>query len=523
VNDCKTASAIVRALMTLVPLGKRAGLVALKVALDSYTTVELAAAAYDWELWQRPDQVFPKSEWRSISLVTSRGWGKTTCNVSFLIQEVIAGRAQRIALVGQSELKTIEVLVTGATGILALCPPWLGAEWESSSNIVRFGNGAIATVYTAAEPSGLRGPQHDLAIATEIASWPTSTAVEAMSNLQLGLRLGQGRLLVDGTPRRRNALVRERLALAAKDPKRHILIRGRVEDNALHLSPGIVQEWREQFSDRTAAEELDGHYYDDSADAVFKQNWIDAARRKMPDRVVRRVISIDPSITESKRADHTGVVECCLGVDSQILVTANMSGKHPAHVWPEMVVSRYLSHGASLVLCEENRGGSFVRLAVAGACQARGLSLIELGPGDAPEGRPGVVYYRGYNSKGSKVTRASVAAALVERGKVSFVGDLGDLETRLCDFDGSEGAIDDSVDAFVAGVVELSGLAGGTKVPFNAAGFNAAAAAIGQANPAATMMQKSVARSFAQSGSFRGMPENARNPFSFGGNGGGRI
>ncbi len=446
----------------LAHLPPKAAHVALDLMLDDFSTIELAAANYDRALWARPSQAAPSGECSSWGVCAGRGWGKDWACVSFALEEIAAGRAKRVALVGQSEQKTIEILVTGDTGLLALAPPWMGAEYESSSSLVRFANGAIATIYTAAEPSGLRGPQHDLAIATEIASYPTSTRDETMSNLRLGLRLGRGLLLWNSTPKRRNPLMRERLALGAKHPARHVVVRGRTEENEINLAPNVVAEWREQWAGtRTGAEELDGEYFDDAADALFRQSWIDAARRSMPEEITRRVISIDPAITESKRSDATGIVEAVLGVDAQIYVTWNASGRHRAEAWPELVVARYVATGADLVLAETNRAGSFIRAALAVACQARGLSLIELGPTEAPAGRAGVLYYRGYNSKGSKVTRAGAAAAVVERGRVSFVGDLGELETRLCDFDGTEGRIDDEVDAFVAAVVELASLAHG--------------------------------------------------------------
>lgn len=455
------SSALHGILSRLASLPPLAAHVALDVLLDDFTPLELAAANYDWQLWARPAQIVPSTAWSSFGVLSGRGWGKTITTVSHLIEEIAAGRVHRAALVGQSEQKTIEILVTGETGILALSPPWLGAEYEISSNLVRFANGATATIYTAAEPNGLRGPQHDMAIATEIASWPASTREETMSNLRLGLRLGRGQLLWDSTPRRRNPLVRERLALASKDPARHVVIRGRTEENAINLAPDVVAEWREQWGGtRTGAEELDGEYFDDSADALFRQAWIDGARRKMPSSLKRRIISVDPAITESKRSDSTGIVDLAVGVDGQIYVLANLSGKHRAEIWPDLIVAHYVTHGCDLVLAETNRGGSFIRAALAVACQARGLSLIELGPGEAPAGRAGVLYYRPYTSRGSKGTRAGAAAAVVERGRVSFVGDLGELETRLCDFDGTEGKIDDEVDAFVAGVVELAALNG---------------------------------------------------------------
>jgi phage terminase large subunit-like protein len=48
-------------------------------------------------------------------------------------------------------------------------------------------NGAIATLYSAAEPDSLRGPQHSHGWADEIAKW--DNAVKAWNNLDMTLRL----------------------------------------------------------------------------------------------------------------------------------------------------------------------------------------------------------------------------------------------------------------------------------------------------------------------------------------------
>ena len=446
----------------LVELGPRAHGV-LDAVLDELPVHELAALAYDWRgTWARPNQLPPPGKFRSWGSVTGRGWGKTAANVSHAIEEVEAGRAVRLALVGQSEAKTVEILVEGETGLLALTPPWLGAEWQSASNRVLFGNGATATVYTAQEPNGLRGPQHHLAIATELASWPASTRVEAMSNLALGLRLGYGRLLWDTTPKRRNPLIRERLDLAERHPDRHIVVRGSTRENAINLSPDVVAEWHEQWGGTArGAEELDGTYFDDAEDALFKSAWFEKSRRKMPERLVRRIISIDPAITENpKYSDATGIVDMGLGVDAQVYAIANLSGVHRAEVWPGMVVDAYLTGHCDLILVETNRGGTAWAALLRVAARERGFTLVELGPDEVPPNRPGVVYMRARNVKGSKAARASGAAALCERGRVSFiVGALGDLEDRLCSFDGREKGPDDSVDAFTAGCHELAGLA----------------------------------------------------------------
>jgi hypothetical protein len=47
---------------------------------------------------------------------------------------------------------------------------------------VHTGNGAIATAFSAEEPDGLRGPQHDVVLAAEFSAWAMNTACSSSQN-----------------------------------------------------------------------------------------------------------------------------------------------------------------------------------------------------------------------------------------------------------------------------------------------------------------------------------------------------
>lgn len=447
-------------LRRLLPLGREAGHVALDAILDELPPSELAALLYAWPFWARPAQLVADGAWRTWGFLCGRGYGKTRASIEHVVAEVAAGRARRIALVGPNELKTIEITVTGESGLANVAPPWLGARWEPSTNTVRFANGAVATIYSAESPDNLRGPEHDLALATELSFWPAATRDEALSNLRRGLRLGRGQLVWDSTPRRRNPLIRKMLDEAKADPARYVIVRGASRENAANLAPGVVADWqREIGGTMRGREELEGEYIDDPDDALFRSAWIERSRRTMPSTLARRIIAVDPAISDRPGADATGIVEAGAGIDAQIYVLANLTGKYSAASWPELVVDRYIRNGCGLLLVERNRGGDTHRELVRHAARARGHELVEVGEGEAPPARAGVLYYRSLFARGQKAERAEGASALLERGRVSFVaGELGDLEERLCTFDGRDGRPDDAVDAFVHAVVELGEL-----------------------------------------------------------------
>jgi phage terminase large subunit-like protein len=62
----------------------------------------------------------------------------------------------RIALVGQNEDRTVEVMVEGESGLIAVSPPWFKARFEAGRVI--WPNGAQAFVYTPEVPASSSAP-----------------------------------------------------------------------------------------------------------------------------------------------------------------------------------------------------------------------------------------------------------------------------------------------------------------------------------------------------------------------------
>jgi phage terminase large subunit-like protein len=104
------------------------------------------------------------------------------------------------------------VMVEGVSGLLTIAPPRNRPTFEPSLKRLTWRNGAQAFLYSAAEPEGLRGAEHHLAWADEIAKWPNG--LETWDNLAMGLRLGARPLTVATTTPRPVPLVRRLLGEA---------------------------------------------------------------------------------------------------------------------------------------------------------------------------------------------------------------------------------------------------------------------------------------------------------------------
>lgn len=427
---------------------------ALAAICKQFTNVELAALAARWETWARPKQL-PPPDWQTWGNLTARGWGKTSTIANIITREVQAGRVKTLIMSAQNLTKTVAVQVEG---LIAAAPPWFKPEHEATRERLTWPNGARAYYYTPEVPDAIRSENADMAWLSEVQSWSPTTREEAYSNFVFATRRRDARLMWDATPKRGHPILKRFLARAEKHPTKHIVVRGAIYENP-HIAASALDTMELDYGGtQKGREEMLGEMLGDE-DAIFRQAWFDDARRGVPDRLARRILAIDPAITsDARHSDSTGIVEMGLGHDGQVYAIANHSGKHRPEEWAAMVIDAYVSRGMDLLWIETNRGGDSHAGLLRVIARARGLELRELAKDEAPMRVAGKVNMRGINTRRQKVVRAEGAAALCERGRVTFAKGLDALEEQLCGFDGSDGKSDDAIDAFVHGCHELAGL-----------------------------------------------------------------
>jgi hypothetical protein len=128
---------------------------------------ELMALPFLFEFWAMPHQLPPEGAWRSWVIMGGRGAGKTRAGAEWVrsmvegARPLDAGRCRRVALVGETIEQVREVMIFGDSGILACSPADRRPDWEATRKRLVWPNGAVATVHTAHDPEGLRGPQFD--------------------------------------------------------------------------------------------------------------------------------------------------------------------------------------------------------------------------------------------------------------------------------------------------------------------------------------------------------------------------
>jgi phage terminase large subunit-like protein len=391
---------------------------ALVAELESWSQERLIAEISRWQFWARVEQLPPSGSWRLWLVLAGRGFGKTRMGAEWVRAQAMANKEARIALVGASLSEAREIMVEGESGLLSL-PGAKGVIWQPSLRRVTWPNGAMATLYSAARPDSLRGPQHDFAWADEIAKW--NNGIATWDNLMFGLRLGQSpRVVATSTPKS-VALVRRLVAEAELDNGDVALSKGRTSDNSAHLPDSFLAAMNLAYAGtRIGRQELDGEMIDDVAGALWSRALIERCRVTFPPEMRRVVVGVDPPAGTingdhhgSNGGDACGIIVAGLGVDDKAYVLADHSvmASSPER-WANAVADAAALWSADRVIAEANQGGQMVASVLRAASVNMPVRLVHASRG--------------------KVARAEPVVALYESGRAFHVGGFAALEDELC-------------------------------------------------------------------------------------------
>lgn len=378
--------------------------------LSELSAAERAEMAHDWPLWAREGQLAPDGDWRLWLVMAGRGFGKTRMGAEWVRSVAQSDPSARIALVAASLGEARSVMVEGESGLLRCCPSRRRPRFEPSLRRVVWPNGAVATLYSAAEPDSMRGPQHSHAWCDEIAKWDNSgTRAElAWDNMLMGLRLGDApQAMATTTPRAVPLLTR---LLGDEDV---VVTRGRTEDNRANLPGRYIRDIRRSLgSALLARQELDGEMLLDHAGALWTRALIEQCREPSASSApVRTVVGVDPPA--SAGGDACGIVVVALGEDgvARVLADATVARAGPER-WARAVAETAEHWNADRVVAEANQGGAMVESVLRAASIALPLRLVHATRG--------------------KSARAEPVAALYETGRVRHCGQFAALEDQLC-------------------------------------------------------------------------------------------
>lgn len=428
--------------------------------LSTLTEAERFVLPHLASVWLRPEQFFPAHDWRSVTFICGRGWGKTYAIAAYINAEIEAGRIRFLGLMAPNEDRVDEVQIQN---LIDAAPPWFKPE-RAHATIV-WPNGVTAEIFTPAGRN--RGSNLDFAWLTELVDWPTGSRVEAFNNITTACRVGRAQFVCDTTSQGKNELILALEATHEIDPDTSIIVRGTTFDNPM-MSRKYLQAEVKKYRGRRLQEELLGRVFKEAAGALWSTETIEMYRRPIggTPATVLTILALDPALVDSPTADEFGIIVGSRGIDGHVYIEGDMSGRHPIDVWSTMVVDRCEHGEAAGVVVETNHAGRFPVHAILSEARTRnqlddGHRRVEYLTSDQPFPRrvPGVIFVREIVARKSKGARAMAAAAESTAGRVHIVGELPELELELTTFvPGVRGDSPGRFDAHAHLVNELAGL-----------------------------------------------------------------
>lgn len=373
--------------------------------LDGLGPNALISLPWLFEHWALEHQLPPEGDWTTWVILGGRGAGKTRAGAEWIRAQVEGGKpgdpgkCSRIALVGETLDEAREVMVFGASGILACSPPDRRPEWQATRRRLVWPNGAVAQVMSASDPESLRGPQFDCAWCDELGKWQKA---EAWDMLQFALRLGERPQQVVTTTPRSTPLLKGLM----KAPQT-VVTRAPTSANRLHLAKSFLETVTAKYAGSSLGrQELDGEFIEQIDGALWNWAMLDAARRRPgPERLDRIVVAVDPPVTSGSGADECGIIVAGVSMDgppqqwrAEVIVDGSIKGASPQG-WAEQAVALYRRHEADRLVAEVNQGGEMV-----------GSLVRSVDP---------MVPFRAVRANRGKGLRAEPVAALYEQGRVS--------------------------------------------------------------------------------------------------------
>lgn len=410
------------------------------------TSEDLELLATEWPLYAREEQLpagtamgLENDTWRTWLILGGRGAGKTRAGAEWIRAQALglgplaAASAKRIALVGENLHDVRAVMIEGVSGLLAIHARHERPVFEPSKRQLVWPNGAVAQMFSAEEPDGLRGPQFAAAWCDEIAKWRHAEAT--WDNLQFALRLGASPRVAATTTPRPVPLLRRLIADAGT-----IVSRMATSSNAENLAPAFIEEMRRRYAGTALGrQELEGEILADRKDSLWKREWIDANRRTIAPQLTRVVVAVDPPATSGKDADACGIVVAGSSGDGRgyVLADRTLQGFEPL-AWAREAAGAYREFEADCLVAEVNQGGDMVEAVIKQVAPRLPVKRVRATRG--------------------KWVRAEPVAALYADGRVSHVGELKLLEEQLCNFGPGGlpgGKSPDRLDALVWALTEL--------------------------------------------------------------------
>jgi len=381
-----------------------------------------------WKLIARPNQLPPQGDWNIWLILAGRGFGKTRSAAETIREWAIQKKFKRIALIANMIQEAKQVMVEGESGLLAISPPKDGLEYFSSKRLLKWKNGAIATLYGAEDYEQLRGPQFDAAWVDEFAKFMRPK--ETFEQLSFALRLSQHPRMILTTTPRPIPFIKE---IMKRDDV--VTVRGTSWDNKENLSPTFRKQLEFLKGSRLEAQEIYGEIVEEAQNTLWSWQDIEQCYRNAPHFLKEIVIGVDPALTD--HGDETGIIVAGLDGYNKAYVIEDLSMSGPPQAWCEKIVKAYHQYRAKKIVIETNAGGDLLVNLLKSADNSMQIKKV-------------------YARK-SKTERAEPIVILYQKNMVFHTKQFQKLEMQMATYMPGEKS-PDRMDAMVWAMTELFGV-----------------------------------------------------------------
>ena len=248
-------------------------------------------------------------------------------------------------------------MVTGESGVLAICPPEERPRYARASDRLEWPNGAVSQIFSAEEPDRLRGKQHMKLWLDELAAWRDP---DAFDQAMLGLRLGDSPQAVITTTPRPTKLIKQLIG-----DKNVVVTRGSTFDNSRFLADAFIERIAARFEGRAIGrQELYAEIVEETpapcgrarsssasvcpryaAGGICRDRRLASIRRRAP----------APRLTNAESSSSAARPAAMIHVLADLTTPRRDAGQ-----WSARVVAAFRRFAANRVVAEINNGGEMV-------------------------------------------------------------------------------------------------------------------------------------------------------------------
>jgi phage terminase large subunit-like protein len=378
--------------------------------------------------------------------LAGRGTGKTRAAVEWLVWKAIRRAKTRWLVAAPTFGDVRDVCAEGESGLIVVLEEYeMLRDYNRSLGDIYLKNGSRIKLISGEKPARFRGPQFHGGWLDELA---TFNKPESFDQARIVLRLPgeKPQLLVTTTPQP-TPLMR-----ALVDAHGVVISRGKTADNAANLTDEYLATLEAMYGDtRLWRQEILGELLEDVEGALWLASYFQWEDEPLEWK--RKIIGVDPAITNTVDSDETGIIVAGRAMDNRLGVIADYSCKDSATGWAKRVLEAFKLHGCELIIVESTQGGE-VWLDVIHSIDP--YAPVKLVPATK-----------------SKRNRAQPVAALYEQHKVFHVKrrdnegrevkHLGKLEDQYLTWKADDPKSPDRLDAAVHALTELAGITSGSR------------------------------------------------------------